>query len=86
MKFVFIAKHRTIWPVAWLCECAGRLPVGLPCLAEPIAERQIPKRRSGRPTGQGELPCQRPDLRRTARLATTCWPRASTAACTGSSG
>jgi hypothetical protein len=20
MKFVFIAKHRTIWPVAWLCD------------------------------------------------------------------
>jgi putative transposase len=23
MKFVFIAKHRTIWPVAWLCEALG---------------------------------------------------------------
>ena len=23
MKFVFIAKHRTIWPVAWLCEAMG---------------------------------------------------------------
>ena len=20
MKFVFVAKHRTIWPVAWLCK------------------------------------------------------------------
>ena len=20
MKFAFIAKHRNIWPVAWLCE------------------------------------------------------------------
>ncbi len=20
MKFTFIAKHRGIWPVAWLCE------------------------------------------------------------------
>ncbi len=20
MKFGFIAKHRSIWPVAWLCE------------------------------------------------------------------
>jgi hypothetical protein len=44
MKFVFIAKHRTIRPVAWLCDairwaCPGRLP----CLAEPIARRQIPK-------------------------------------------
>jgi putative transposase len=23
MKFVFIAKHRTIWPVAWLCAALG---------------------------------------------------------------
>jgi putative transposase len=23
MKFVFIAKHRTIWPVAWLCNALG---------------------------------------------------------------
>ena len=23
MKFVFIAKHRNIWPVAWLCDAMG---------------------------------------------------------------
>jgi transposase-like protein len=23
IKFVFIAKHRAIWPVAWLCEAMG---------------------------------------------------------------
>src|ERR1700748_1581475 len=23
MKFVFVAKHRTIWPVAWLCDALG---------------------------------------------------------------
>jgi hypothetical protein len=23
MKFGFIAKHRNIWPVAWLCEAMG---------------------------------------------------------------
>jgi putative transposase len=23
MKFGFIAKHRSIWPVAWLCEALG---------------------------------------------------------------
>ena len=50
-------------------RCNGRVPVGLPCLAEPIAQRQIPKRRSSRPAGEGKLPCQRPDLRRTACLA-----------------
>jgi hypothetical protein len=41
MKFVFVAKHRTIWPVAWLCS-TGRLAVGLPCLADPLAQCQIP--------------------------------------------
>ena len=46
----------------------GRIPVGLPCLAEQIAQHQIPKRRDGRPADQGKLPCQRPDLRRTTRL------------------
>jgi putative transposase len=23
MKFAFVAKHRTIWPVAWLCDALG---------------------------------------------------------------
>jgi putative transposase len=23
MKFIFIAKHRSIWPVAWLCNGLG---------------------------------------------------------------
>ena len=64
----------------------GRIPVGLPCLAEPIAQREIPKRREGRPAGQGKLPCQRPDLRGPARLERPFWQTASTAACTGSSG
>ena len=47
----------------------GRVAVGLPCLAEPISQRQIPQRRSGRPAGEGQLPCQRSDLPGTARLA-----------------
>jgi len=39
MKFVFIAKHRAIWPVAWLCDALGGVAVGLPCLAKSLAER-----------------------------------------------
>lgn len=23
MKFAFIGKHRSIWPIAWLCEALG---------------------------------------------------------------
>lgn len=27
MKFAFIGKHRSIWPIAWLCEALGnRVP------------------------------------------------------------
>ena len=34
MKFGFIAKHRSVWPAAWLCRSAWRIEVWLPCLAE----------------------------------------------------
>src|SRR6478735_3349941 len=47
-------------------RCDGRVPVGLPCLAESIPQRQIPKRRGCQPAGEGKLHCQRPDLRHTA--------------------
>jgi putative transposase len=34
MKFGFVAKHRSVWPVAWLCEALGVSRSGFPCLAE----------------------------------------------------
>jgi hypothetical protein len=37
MKFVFIAKHRAIWPVAWLCEALDRAAVARPGAAGPPA-------------------------------------------------
>ena len=39
MRFAFIAKHRHVWPVSWLCAVLGRLAVGVPCLAEPASQR-----------------------------------------------
>ena len=36
-------------------RCVGRIPVRLPCLAEPIAQRQVPQQRSRPSAGQGEL-------------------------------
>ena len=69
MKFVFIAKHRHHLAGGMAMQCDGRIPVGLPCLAEPLAQRQIPKRRDRWPAGQGKFSGQRPDLRRTACLA-----------------
>ena len=69
MKFVFIAKHRNHLAGGMAMRCNGRVPVGLPCLAEPLAQRQIPQRRSGWPSGEGKLPCQRSYLWRQACLA-----------------
>ncbi len=63
MKFGFIAKHRRIWPVAWLCAALGVSRSG-PCLARASAERAIARRRGHRREGAGELPCLRTDLRR----------------------
>jgi transposase len=62
------------------------IPVGLSCLAEPIAWRQIPKRRDGRPAGQGKLSCQRPEPTAHGVSGGMCWQTASNAVRTGSSG
>jgi putative transposase len=43
MKFVFIAKHRTIWPVAWLCDALGVSRSGFHAWLNPIAQCQIPQ-------------------------------------------
>tara|TARA_R110002020_G_scaffold134252_28_gene299713 strand:- start:1051 stop:1368 length:318 start_codon:yes stop_codon:yes gene_type:complete len=37
MRFSFVAKHRVIRPVSWICEALG-VSLGLPCLAQPLAE------------------------------------------------
>jgi putative transposase len=66
MKFVFIAKHRNIWPVAWLCNAMGVSRSGFH-----TSLNRSPSARSRsdcRPAGEGKLPCQGPDIRRRARL------------------
>ena len=39
MKFAFIAKHRSIWPVAWLCNALG-VPVRVFMPGSVAAERR----------------------------------------------
>ena len=38
MKFAFIAKHRGIWPAAWMCEALGVSRRFL-CVADATAQR-----------------------------------------------
>lgn len=48
MRFAFIAKHRGIWPVSWICEAPRNLWRGLaqwfPRLAGAYAERAFAQR------------------------------------------
>ena len=84
MKFVFIAKHRMIWPVAWLCDALRGS--GFSCLAEPplpapgpTATRSLALRlrRASPPATAPMVP---------AGCGAICSPRERTAVCTGSSG
>ena len=45
MKFVFIVKHRNIWPVAWLCNAMGVSRSGFHAWLNRVPQRQIPERR-----------------------------------------
>ena len=45
MKFAFIAKHRSDLAGGMAVRSAGCLPLGLPCLAQPHAQRARPARR-----------------------------------------
>ena len=68
MKFVFIAKHRTIWPVAWLCDALGVSGSGFHAWLNrsPSARSRSDEELAA---GEGQLRCQRSDLRGTACLA-----------------
>ena len=69
MKFVFIAKHRNIWPVAWLCDALGVSRSGFHAWLNRPPSARSRSDESRRQQVQGKLPCQRPDLWRTACLA-----------------
>lgn len=69
MKFGLIAKHRSIWPVVWLCEALGVSRSGFQAWlrrgpsARTIADEELATK------VRGELHCQRPHLRRPKGLA-----------------
>lgn len=68
MTFTFIAKHRTAWPVAWMCAALNVSRSGPP-LAHSIPQPACPRRRGDPDQGAHELRGQRPHLRRASGLA-----------------
>ena len=85
MKFVFIAKHRTIWPVAWLCEAMGVSRSGFHAW---LNRSPSARSRSDETVGQQVTASFLASDRTTAHDASgeTFWRTASNAVCTGSSG
>ena len=69
VKFSFVAKHRVIWPAGWLCEALGVSRGGFYAWLDATAQRACQKQRRAWSKGTRKLPGQRPDLRRTARVA-----------------
>ena len=84
MKFVFVAKHRTIWPVAWLCDALGVSRSGF--------HAWLPRSPSARSRSDEDL-CGKVKASFVASDRTygapgsgvICSPTGRTAACTGSS-
>jgi hypothetical protein len=44
VKFGFVAKHRGIWAVDWMCEALGVSRGGFLCLADATAQPAQPLR------------------------------------------
>jgi hypothetical protein len=85
MKFVFIAKHRTIWPVAWLCEAMGVSRSGFHAW---LNRSPSARSRSDETVGQQVTASFLAATEPTAHGVSgeTCWQTVSNAVCIGSSG
>ena len=82
MKFGFIAKHRGIWPVRWLCEALGVSRSGFHAwLNRPPSARA---RRGDILGARASLPATAPTA--PGAFGTICWQTAPHAACIKSSG
>jgi len=84
MRFTFIAKHRGIWPVTWLCEALDVSRSGFHAwLDRSPSKRSRDDEEVGPKVRQASSARIEPMAR--AVSGETCWQRASHAACTGSS-
>ena len=84
MKFSFIAKHRGIWAVDWMCEALGVSRGGFYAwLTRPRSQRSRSDKELGakvRASFQRAIGPMAPGA-----FGETCWRTASPAVCTGSS-
>jgi putative transposase len=69
MRFAFIAKHRSIWPVAWLCEALDVSRSGFHAWLTRSPSKRGQEDEAIGTKVSGELHRQRPHLWRSARLA-----------------
>ena len=86
MRFEFIAKHRGIWPVSWICEALG---VSWQAAFTPgWFEHPVPVPAATRRSAPGSAPASSLAIGHTVPAAsgTTFWPKASHVACIVSSG
>jgi hypothetical protein len=73
MKFAFVAKHRGIWPVRWMCEALGVSRSGFHAwLTRAEQAGRSDERRAGAASSPATEPTGLPGL--------ACWRRASHAA------
>jgi putative transposase len=85
MKFVFIAKHRNIWPVAWLCEAMGVSRSGFHAWLNRSPSARSPSDETvGQQVKASFLASDRTYGAR--RVWRDLWQMASNAVCIGSSG
>ena len=75
MKFVFIAKHRSIWPVAWLCNALGVSRSGFHAWLNRAPAPDPGRRGLGQQVRQALLPATGPMAH--AGSGMTSWRRAS---------
>jgi putative transposase len=85
MKFVFIAKHRSIWPVAWLCDALGASRSGFHAwLNRSPSARSHSDEAVGRQVKASFMASDRTTPH--GGSGATCWQKSSNAVCTGSNG
>ncbi len=85
VRFTFIAKHREIWPVSWMCGALGVSRSGFHAwLTRAPSARARSDKKIGARVKASHLRAIGPMAR--GASGTTCWPKASPVACTGSNG